>query len=259
LASNSHLAITVVNTNAACAPVTHATVAIWQCDAAGNCSEYRTLQSATFLRGVQPVNGSGTANFVTVYPGRRRATPPRSRWWRCSGGGLTTARRAGSKTGRDTAQSKQDCVYSRHVVEVKGLTASPRRNYCLSTAVPSHLPAGTVCVASLYEPAVASCTEVLPCLKRGSVRLREVRVEDAAALTELFKDPEVSQFLSPPPATPEEFTQWIELSRARHLDERAACFTVFTGDDEVTGLFLCVRASSAEPTAEIGFALSRKV
>ena len=62
------LAITVVNTNAACAPVTNATVEIWQCDAAGNYSEYGNLTSATFLRGVQPVNSSGVASFITVYP-----------------------------------------------------------------------------------------------------------------------------------------------------------------------------------------------
>jgi protocatechuate 3,4-dioxygenase beta subunit len=63
------LAITVVNTNAACAPVSNATVEIWQCDAAGNYSEYGNLTSATFLRGVQPMNASGVASFITVYPG----------------------------------------------------------------------------------------------------------------------------------------------------------------------------------------------
>lgn len=63
------LAITVVNTNQACAPVTNATVEIWHCDAAGNYSEYGALTSATWLRGVLGVDANGTATFTTIYPG----------------------------------------------------------------------------------------------------------------------------------------------------------------------------------------------
>ena len=106
----------------------------------------------------------------------------------------------------------------------------------------------------------SSCVETLPCLKGGLVRLREVRVEDAAAFTELFKLDAVSQFLSPPPANVEEFTAWIELCRSRHVEGRAACYTVFTHDsDDVAGVFMCVRADNTEPQAEIGFALAPRV
>lgn len=63
------LAISVVNTNAACAPVTNASVEIWHCDAAGNYSEYGSLASSTWLRGIQPVDASGVARFTTIYPG----------------------------------------------------------------------------------------------------------------------------------------------------------------------------------------------
>lgn len=63
------LAVSVVNTNAACAPVTNASVEIWQCDAAGNYSEYGNLTSSTWLRGIQPVDSGGIARFTTVYPG----------------------------------------------------------------------------------------------------------------------------------------------------------------------------------------------
>jgi protocatechuate 3,4-dioxygenase beta subunit len=63
------LAITVVNAGAACAPVTNASVEIWHCDAAGNYSEYGNLTSSTWLRGIQPVDGSGVARFTTIYPG----------------------------------------------------------------------------------------------------------------------------------------------------------------------------------------------
>ena len=63
------LAITVVNAGASCAPVTNASVEIWHCDAAGNYSEYGNLTSSTWLRGIQPVDGSGVARFTTIYPG----------------------------------------------------------------------------------------------------------------------------------------------------------------------------------------------
>lgn len=63
------LAITVVNAGAGCAPVTNASVEIWHCDAAGNYSEYGNLTSSTWLRGIQPVDGSGVARFTTIYPG----------------------------------------------------------------------------------------------------------------------------------------------------------------------------------------------
>ena len=63
------LAINVVNAGAGCAPVTNASVEIWHCDAAGNYSEYGNLTSSTWLRGIQPVDGSGVARFTTIYPG----------------------------------------------------------------------------------------------------------------------------------------------------------------------------------------------
>lgn len=64
-----NLAITVVNASASCAPVTNASVEIWHCDAAGNYSEYGSLTSSTWLRGIQPVDANGVARFTTVYPG----------------------------------------------------------------------------------------------------------------------------------------------------------------------------------------------
>lgn len=62
------LTITVVNTNN-CSPVANANVEIWQCDAAGNYSQYGTQQSATYLRGIQTTNANGEVTFTTVYPG----------------------------------------------------------------------------------------------------------------------------------------------------------------------------------------------
>jgi protocatechuate 3,4-dioxygenase beta subunit len=63
------LTLTVVNTNAGCAPVEGANVEIWQCDAAGNYSQYGTQQNQTYLRGIQTTNASGEVTFTTIYPG----------------------------------------------------------------------------------------------------------------------------------------------------------------------------------------------
>jgi RimJ/RimL family protein N-acetyltransferase len=99
----------------------------------------------------------------------------------------------------------------------------------------------------------------LPVLDAAGVRLREVQLSDAAALTTLFQLPLVSAHLDPPPATPEQFADWITLSRTRRADGKAACYTLLTGNDEVSGLFMALRLDDpGRPgeRAEIGFALA---
>jgi protocatechuate 3,4-dioxygenase beta subunit len=67
------LALTIVNVRQNCAAVTNANVEIWQCDAAGNYSEYAQPvydgTGQTFLRGVQAADSSGRVTFRTIYPG----------------------------------------------------------------------------------------------------------------------------------------------------------------------------------------------
>ena len=97
--------------------------------------------------------------------------------------------------------------------------------------------------------------ESLPVLACDGVRLREVELSDAAALTALFQRPEVSEHLDPPPATPLDFCRWINLSQSRRAEDRAACYTLITGQDEVTGLFMALRFEEHD-RAEIGFAIA---
>ncbi len=63
------LALTIVNVNSGCTPVTNATVEMWQCDATGNYSEYGTSAGQTFLSGLQTTDSSGRVTFKTIYPG----------------------------------------------------------------------------------------------------------------------------------------------------------------------------------------------
>lgn len=95
----------------------------------------------------------------------------------------------------------------------------------------------------------------LPVLSRDGIRLREVHLSDATALTALFQRPEVSAHLDPPPATIADFGSWIALSQSRRVDGRAACYTLVTGDEEISGLFMALRFDDPQ-RAEIGFAMA---
>ena len=63
------LALTVVNTATSCAPLAGVNVEIWQCDAAGNYSQYGSERARTYLRGIQTTDANGQVRFTTVYPG----------------------------------------------------------------------------------------------------------------------------------------------------------------------------------------------
>lgn len=89
----------------------------------------------------------------------------------------------------------------------------------------------------------------------GDIRLREVHLSDAAALTALFQLPAVAAHLDPPPATAKEFGAWIALSQSRRAEGKAACYTLLTGNEEVSGLFMALRFDDRD-RAEIGFALA---
>ena len=92
----------------------------------------------------------------------------------------------------------------------------------------------------------------------GDIRLREVHLSDAAALTALFQLPAVAAHLDPPPATAKEFGAWIALSQSRRAEGKAACYTLLTGSEEVSGLFMALRFDHPD-RAEIGFALAPRL
>ncbi|HTV01791.1 MAG TPA: hypothetical protein VMF13_14685 [Luteitalea sp.] len=63
------LTINVVNVANGCAPLENVAVEIWQCDVAGNYSQYGSQTARTYLRGIQVTNAAGEATFTTLYPG----------------------------------------------------------------------------------------------------------------------------------------------------------------------------------------------
>jgi protocatechuate 3,4-dioxygenase beta subunit len=62
------LAVRVIDA-ASCEAVRDAVVDVWHCDALGEYSGVETGSDETFLRGLQPTDADGIAEFETVYPG----------------------------------------------------------------------------------------------------------------------------------------------------------------------------------------------
>lgn len=62
------LTLTLVNVNAACAPLAGYAVYLWHCDRSGNYSLY-TAANESYLRGVQVTDGNGQVTFTTIFPG----------------------------------------------------------------------------------------------------------------------------------------------------------------------------------------------
>jgi protocatechuate 3,4-dioxygenase beta subunit len=62
------MTLTVVNVNAACAPLVGYAVYLWHCNRTGQYSLY-DLPAESYLRGVQVTNASGQVTFTTIFPG----------------------------------------------------------------------------------------------------------------------------------------------------------------------------------------------
>lgn len=61
------LTLTLVNVNAACAPIAGYAVYLWHCDRSGNYSLY-TAANESYLRGVQVTDANGQVTFTTIFP-----------------------------------------------------------------------------------------------------------------------------------------------------------------------------------------------
>ncbi len=62
------ITLTVVNVNAACAPLAGYAVYLWHCDRNGNYSLYSGAAGESYLRGVQVTDANGQVTFTTIYP-----------------------------------------------------------------------------------------------------------------------------------------------------------------------------------------------
>jgi ribosomal-protein-alanine N-acetyltransferase len=88
------------------------------------------------------------------------------------------------------------------------------------------------------------------------VTLRELQLSDAASLLPLLTSDEVAGFISPPPASVEEFERFIAWTHRRRAAGQSVCFGVVPGGlDSAIGLFQIRAISPGFETAEWGFAL----
>lgn len=69
------LTLQLVNTSAACAPMSGHAIYLWHCDAAGGYSIY-DLPDASYLRAVGVTDASGKVTFKTIFPGCYRGRFP---------------------------------------------------------------------------------------------------------------------------------------------------------------------------------------
>jgi ribosomal-protein-alanine N-acetyltransferase len=97
----------------------------------------------------------------------------------------------------------------------------------------------------------------LPTLCGSQVMLRELRPSDAPTLFLAMSSSEVSQFISPPPASVEGFERFIAWAIRQRSAGQYICFAVVARDsDAVIGLFQIRSLETGFGTAEWGFAIS---
>jgi ribosomal-protein-alanine N-acetyltransferase len=93
-------------------------------------------------------------------------------------------------------------------------------------------------------------------MRSGKVMLRELQPADAQTLWAFVNSAEVTQFLSPPPATVDGFEQFITWThRQRAVGVQAAAAVVVDGFDAPVGLFQVRQLEPGFGTAEWGFAI----
>lgn len=96
----------------------------------------------------------------------------------------------------------------------------------------------------------------LPVLRGTRVALRELRPSDAAELVTLLNSDDVLRFISPPPATAEEFGQFITWTHRQRAAGAYACFAITVKEHEsAIGIFQLRETEPSFATAEWGFAL----
>ena len=111
-------------------------------------------------------------------------------------------------------------------------------------------------IANAQRVTTSDWRQSLPVLTGTMATLRELRLSDAPALLAMLSTEEVSRFISPPPATVEDFARFIAWSRREREAGNYVCYGVVpTGMTTAIGIF---QLRSLEPgfgSCEWGFAL----
>lgn len=96
----------------------------------------------------------------------------------------------------------------------------------------------------------------LPVLKGPTLEVREVDAQDVEALFELLTDPQVRQYISPPPASVAAFEGFIDWAHRQRETGKCVCFAVVPrGLQQAIGLIQVRALDSTFQLAEWGFAM----
>jgi RimJ/RimL family protein N-acetyltransferase len=113
-------------------------------------------------------------------------------------------------------------------------------------------------VSTTTAAVTADWRERLPPLSAKGVALRELQIEDAAALLAHLTTRDVDRFISPAPKTIEGFERFITWTHSERAAGRYACYGVVPqGMSEVIGLFQVRQLLPSFEVAEWGFALAQ--
>ena len=97
----------------------------------------------------------------------------------------------------------------------------------------------------------------LPALEGARVTMRELRAEDAMALFTVVSHPEVTRFISPPPATVEGFEQFIAWAQRQRAGGQGVAYAIVPrGSDAAIGLFQMRALQQGFANAEWGFLIA---
>jgi ribosomal-protein-alanine N-acetyltransferase len=98
--------------------------------------------------------------------------------------------------------------------------------------------------------------EGLPVLQAGAVKLRELRLSDAATLLAMLTIEEVSRFISPPPTTIDGFERFIAWTHRERAAGRYVCFGIVPdGFEQAVGIIQVRTLGAGFDIAEWGFAI----
>ena len=122
---------------------------------------------------------------------------------------------------------------------------------------------GTQITASVsMTPSAVTTTdwrEALPVLQAGAVKLRELRLSDAATLLAMLTTEEVSRFISPPPTTIDGFERFIAWTHRERAAGRYVCFGIVPdGYEQAVGIIQVRTLDAAFDIAEWGFAIGSR-
>lgn len=103
---------------------------------------------------------------------------------------------------------------------------------------------------------ITNWRNALPVLQAGAIKLRELRLSDAASLLQMLSTEEVSRFISPPPTTVAGFERFITWTQQERNAGRYVCYGIVpAGCEDAVGIIQVRQLGLSMEVVEWGFAI----